>query len=55
MLNRYGVNDDQIVVINDWRTTGAGYNTDAEHELAAAIHERIRDQRINQYDRETAA
>jgi hypothetical protein len=55
LLERFGVTNDDIVVINDWRTTGAGYATDAARELAGAIYERIRQQRIDRYEREVAA
>jgi hypothetical protein len=54
LLERFGVTDDDIVVINDWRTTGAGYATDAERELAGAIYERVRQQRIHRYHDEEA-
>ncbi|HEX3781017.1 MAG TPA: replication initiator [Pseudonocardiaceae bacterium] len=54
LLERFGVTDDDIIVINDWRTTGAGYNSEAERELASAIYERIREQRITKYESEAA-
>jgi hypothetical protein len=34
-----------ITVINDWEFTGTGYDSDAEHELAAAISDRHRQAR----------
>jgi hypothetical protein len=55
LLDRLGVTDDEIVVINDWRTTGYGYGTEEERELAGAIYERIREQRLTKYERENAA
>jgi hypothetical protein len=55
VLERLGVTDDDIVVINDWQTTGYGYGSDEERELAGAIYERIRQQRIAKYEREGVA
>jgi len=52
LLDRFGVTDDDIVVINDWRTTGFGHHTEEERELAAGIYERIRQARIDRYDQE---
>jgi hypothetical protein len=52
LLEQLGVDDDDIIVINDWRTTGYGYSSEAERELAGAIYERIRQQRINQHEKD---
>ncbi len=45
MLDRLGVTEDEITVVNHWNHTGTGHDTDAERELAAAIYERQREQR----------
>lgn len=55
LLDRFGVTDDDIIVINDWRVTGQGYANGDEREMAGAIYERIRDQRMARYQREDAA
>jgi hypothetical protein len=55
LLDRFDVTDEDIVVVNDWRTTGYGYRTEEERELASAIYERIRAQRNAKYERENAA
>jgi replication initiator protein RepSA len=41
-----------IAVINDWEFTGAGYDTDAEQELAAAIADRTREARKRKHHTE---
>ena len=43
MLDRLGVTEDEITVVNHWNHVGTGYGTDAERELAAAIYERQRE------------
>jgi len=45
MLERLGVTEDEITVVNHWNHAATGYDTDAERELAAAIYERQREQR----------
>jgi len=45
MLDRLGVTEDEITVVNHWNHVGIGYDTDAERELAAAIYERQRERR----------
>ena len=52
LLDQLGVHDDDIIVINDWRTTAYGYGTDEERELAGAIYERIRQNRLDRYEQE---
>ena len=44
MLDRLGVTEDEITVVNHWNHTGTGYDTDVERELATAIYERQREQ-----------
>ena len=53
-LDRLGLSDraDTVLVVNDWRFDGAGYQNDAERELAAGIAERIRDDRKHKYQKE---
>jgi len=45
MLDRLGVAEDEITVVNHWNHVGTGYDTDAERELAAAIYQRQRERR----------
>jgi len=45
MLDRLGVTEDEITIVNHWNHVGTGYDTDAERELAAAIYQRQREQR----------
>lgn len=52
LLERFGVTDDDIIVINDWRVTGQGYATDDERDMAGAIYQRIREHRKNQHEQE---
>ncbi len=52
MLERLGVTEDEITVINHWNHTDTGYDTDAERELASAIYERQREQRKQQHAQE---
>jgi hypothetical protein len=52
MLDRLGVTEDEITVINHWNHTDTGYDTDAERELASAIYERQREQRKQQHAQE---
>jgi hypothetical protein len=54
LLERLGVSDDEVIVINDWRVTAYGYANDEERELAGAIYERIRQQRITNADSRAA-
>ncbi|WP_377862581.1 replication initiator [Allokutzneria oryzae] len=51
-LERLGVTEDQVLVVNHWDFTGIGYADDAERELAAAIGERVREQRKRKYETE---
>ncbi|ACU97387.1 hypothetical protein Svir_23890 [Saccharomonospora viridis DSM 43017] len=51
-LDRYGLDPDEVLVVNDWAFTGAGYRNDAERELALGIAERLRTQRQQQYRKE---
>ncbi|RBM19401.1 replication initiation protein [Prauserella sp. PE36] len=53
-LHRLGLDDraDTVAVVNDWTFHGAGYRDDAERELAAAIAQRIRDDRKSKYAKE---
>jgi hypothetical protein len=53
MLDRFGVTEDEITVVNHWNHVGTGYDTDAERELAAAIYERQREQRKTHHATET--
>lgn len=55
LIDQFGITDDDIIVINDWRVTAYGYTNDAERELASGIYERIRDQRNARYDKESNA
>ncbi len=52
MLDRLGVTENEITIVNHWNHTGTGYDTDAERELAAAVYQRQREQRKARYARE---
>ena len=52
LLDRFGVTDDDVIVINDWRVIGQGYADDDERDMAGAIYERIRDQRKAEHEQE---
>jgi len=54
-LDRLGVDQDAVTVVNDWRYTGSGWANDAERELAMAIAERTREHRQRTYEQEVAA
>ncbi|OZM73565.1 replication initiation protein [Amycolatopsis antarctica] len=47
-----GHDPNSVLVINDWRHTGSGYNTPAERELAEAIYARKRQHRKEKYTEE---
>lgn len=51
-LDRYGLDPDEVLVVNDWAFTGTGYRNDAERELALGIAERLRTQRQHEYRKE---
>lgn len=51
-LDRLGLDPDAVLVVNDWHFHGSGYRDDAERELAAAIAQRIRDDRKAKYRKE---
>lgn len=55
LLDQLGVEDTDILVINDWRITSYGYGSDEERELAGAIYERVRQRRMERFERERAA
>ena len=52
LLDRLGVTDDEITVVNHWNHAGTGYDTDAERALASAIYQRQREQRKLQHAQE---
>ena len=52
IMSGYGLDPDEVLVVNDWAFTGAGYRSDAERELALGIAERLRTQRQQQYRKE---
>jgi hypothetical protein len=54
-LDRLGLDPEAVIVVNDWQFTGAGYDNDAERELAAGIAERTRQARQRNYEREVGA
>ena len=53
MLDRLGVTEDEITVVNHWNHTGTGYDTDAERALASAIYQRRREQHKTHHATET--
>ncbi|MFT7835154.1 replication initiation protein [Saccharothrix sp. BKS2] len=55
VLDRLGLEADQVIVVNDWAYANSGYANDAERELASGIAERLRAQRQRQYIEEDAA
>ncbi|SDN55075.1 replication initiator [Allokutzneria albata] len=51
-LDRLGVTEDDVTVINHWQFLAVGYADEAERELAAGIAERIREHRKAKHDKE---
>ncbi|MEU5690732.1 replication initiator [Actinosynnema sp. NPDC020468] len=54
-LERLGLHEDQVLIVNDWTYAGSGYANDAERELASAVAERLRAQRQRKHVEEDAA
>jgi hypothetical protein len=52
MLERLGVTEDEITVVNHWNHVGTGHDSDAERELAVAIYQRHREQRTTRHAKE---
>ena len=51
-LERLGVTEDEITIVNHWNHAGTGYDNDAERELASAIYQRQREQRKTRHAKE---